>query len=491
MARKQVAIVTGGGRGIGRAIAEELHRQGWAVVVADSGISVDGSKDASSDSDLIPEKAGLLLRRCDVRDPAATKRVVDEALERFGGLDALVNVAGISRAARLAVATLEDMHAVLDVNVAGTCNMIAAALPALRRRGGAILITSSTAGFLGSRRQPQYSAAKEALIGITRMLAPRLASQGIRVNALFPTGASRMSAGKIAPEPAGIDKRLHESFYDHDPRHIGDLAALLCRPEYAQVTGRLLLVASGHVLEFDAMRRFKTLGALASLVKTGRFPDAMSWVLGNPNLDEITPMPSRDFTRRAPVKVWEGVAELKTPAPPGKPKKPVTSLEVKVTAPRSKREGEVRSELPRAAAAVGAAMDRVWAALQQFVKSLDGRSGQALLELPAAPPWDASVPLVEGAVVHAMVGLLRGLSADDGRDNLRFNALMRRDASPAVARAVREYLLGDSGVWINGHVFALEGDSLSLVGAERAKWQSFCDAREKAWEGLLAEHLSS
>jgi NAD(P)-dependent dehydrogenase (short-subunit alcohol dehydrogenase family) len=492
MSRKRVAIVTGGGRGIGRAIAEQLHREGFAVIAADSGIAVDGTGDASGDGDLLRERASeaLLVRTCDVRDPVAAKRVVDEAVERFGGLDALVNVAGISRPVRLLQATLEDMRAVLDVNVGGTCNMIAAALPALRKRGGGtILNTSSTAGLLGSRRQPAYAAAKEALVGLTRALGVRLAGDNIAVNALFPTGSSRMSKGKIQPEPAGIEQRLHASFYDHDPRHIGELAALLCREKFRTVSGRLFLVASGYVIEFDAIRRFKSLGAVSSLLESGRFADALSWVLGNPNLEEISPMPSREFIKRAPLKYWEGVDELKTPAPK-RAATPLRSVSLSLVAAKPAKEGDAALELPRAAQAVGTAMDKAWADLQKFVKSLEGAGGQVLIELPVAAPWDPHAPLVEGAVVHAIVGLLRGLSADDGRDNVRFNALMRSTAQPKVANAVNAYLLGEAASWVNGQVFVVEGDSVSVVGAERAKWQAFCDAREEGWEEYLAAHLA-
>jgi hypothetical protein len=151
-------------------------------------------------------------------------------------------------------------------------------------------------------------------------------------------------------------------------------------------------------------------------------------------------------------------------------------------------DGDVASQLRAASGATAEALDRTWTALQRFVRTLPEEGGQVLVELPS-PPFKRGASLVETCVSHAIVGLLRALSADDGRDNVRFNALVRADARPATLDAVREYLLDASAAWINGHVFVLEGDSVSVVAAESARWQAFCDAREAGWADFMKVHV--
>src|SRR3954449_11923040 len=168
-----VAAVTGGGAGIGFAVAEELTARG-AVVAA---LDVDPSG--------VP--ADVTGIRCDVTDRASVDAAVAEVVERFGGLDVLVNNAGIS-----AVGTVEDLgdddwHRVLDVNVVGVARVSAAALPHLRRSGHAAIVNMCSIGALnGLPQRVLYNASKGAVLALTYAMATDHVAEGVRVNCVSP-----------------------------------------------------------------------------------------------------------------------------------------------------------------------------------------------------------------------------------------------------------------------------------------------------------------
>lgn len=177
----RTALITGASRGIGRVTAMRLLLDGWKVAFTWS-----RSKDAAMAFEA--ESGGAAVAwHADVRDREANERVAKEVFERFGSIDALVNNAGIRRDALFANMTLEEWDDVLETNLRGAVTMTRAVLPLMlsQRRGGIVNI-ASLSGLHGVIGQTNYSAAKGALVAMTRSLARETARSGIRVNCVAP-----------------------------------------------------------------------------------------------------------------------------------------------------------------------------------------------------------------------------------------------------------------------------------------------------------------
>jgi 3-oxoacyl-[acyl-carrier protein] reductase len=194
----KVAIVTGGSRGIGRAIVEELGRAGAKVaVVATTQEGADGAAQAVLAAG--GEAAGF---PADVRDPARAAAVVEEVVRRWGRLDILVNNAGITRDNLLMRMSDEEIDAVIDVNLRAALYWCRAAVrPLSKVRGGCSIVNvSSIVGLTGNAGQVNYAAAKAGLFGLTRALAKELGSRGVRVNALAPGYIQTDMTAGLPPE---------------------------------------------------------------------------------------------------------------------------------------------------------------------------------------------------------------------------------------------------------------------------------------------------
>ncbi|HYI10104.1 MAG TPA: 3-oxoacyl-ACP reductase FabG [Thermoanaerobaculia bacterium] len=177
----KVALITGGSRGIGRVTAMRLLIDGWTVA-----FTYGKSKEAALAFET-ESKGEAIAFEADVRDAEANRRVAEQVLTRFGEIDALVNNAGIRRDALLYNMTAEQWNEVLDTNVTGAWSMTKAVLPAMmQQRRGAIVNVASLSGLHGVVGQTNYSAAKGALIAMTRSLSREVARSGIRVNCVAP-----------------------------------------------------------------------------------------------------------------------------------------------------------------------------------------------------------------------------------------------------------------------------------------------------------------
>ncbi len=192
---KKVALITGGSRGIGRVTAMRLLLDGWTVAFT-YGQSRDAALAFEEES-----KGAAAAFQADVRDADANKRVADEVLNRFGAIDALVNNAGVRRDALLYHMTPEQWGEVLDTNVTGAWSMTRAVLPAMMsQRRGAIVNVASLSGLHGVVGQTNYSAAKGALIAMTRSFSREVARSGIRVNCVAPGLVETDMIAELEPE---------------------------------------------------------------------------------------------------------------------------------------------------------------------------------------------------------------------------------------------------------------------------------------------------
>lgn len=310
MEERQVAVVTGGARGIGLAIATALAADGYHVVVLDNGVQLDGTgQDAGPANAAVAQisaRGGSAeAAACDVGDAVAVRAIVADVLARHGRIDVLANVAGILRPGPFLLDSADTWAAVLAAHLGGHLNAIEAVLPGmLARSQGRIINITSTAALLGSRRQPAYSAAKQAVVGLTRVLAPLLARSGVAMNAISPAAASRMSTGQSAAPDPGRDERSAE-LTDREPWHVGRFASWLARPGGAGVTGRIFLVSGGYVIEYEHLLPWKW-----SAIRAGATPDEVAervrWVLGRPHPTVIGPWPTRDFGLAEIDRQWEG-----------------------------------------------------------------------------------------------------------------------------------------------------------------------------------------
>lgn len=203
----KVAIVTGSGGGLGRCHALELAKRGAKVVVNDLGGGVDGSGGGSESAKAVVaeiEAAGgeAIANGANVAKFDEVEKMVQQAMEKWGRVDILVNNAGILRDKSFAKGTLEDYKLVLDVHLMGSVNCTKACWEVMREQAyGRIVVTTSSSGLYGNFGQANYGTAKMGVIGMMNTLAQEGAKYNIKINALAPTAATRMTEG-LLPEEA-------------------------------------------------------------------------------------------------------------------------------------------------------------------------------------------------------------------------------------------------------------------------------------------------
>jgi NAD(P)-dependent dehydrogenase (short-subunit alcohol dehydrogenase family) len=243
----KAALVTGAASGIGRATALRLSREGARVTCAD--VAADG---AGATADAIRAAGGEAAPiACDVASPAACAAAVAAALERFGALHVLANVAGILRADHSHELALEDWSRVLAVNLTGTFLMCQAALPHLLATRGAIVNTASTAALAGHPWMAAYSASKGGVLALTYALALEYGKQGLRVNAVCP-GGIETAMREAFRLPDGADPKLLRRIQPftgfRGPETVADTIAFLASDEAAHITGTALRVDGGMLM---------------------------------------------------------------------------------------------------------------------------------------------------------------------------------------------------------------------------------------------------
>jgi len=206
----KVAIVTGSGGGLGRCHAIELAKRGAKVVINDLGGGVDGSGGSSEAARAVVAEIEALggeaiANGANVAKYSEVEAMVKQAMDKWGRVDILVNNAGILRDKSFTKGSLEDFKLVLDVHLMGSVNCTKACWEIMREQAyGRIVVTTSSSGLYGNFGQANYGSAKMGVIGLMNTLAQEGAKYNIRINALAPTAATRMTEGLIPAEALAL-----------------------------------------------------------------------------------------------------------------------------------------------------------------------------------------------------------------------------------------------------------------------------------------------
>lgn len=245
----KVAIVTGSGRGIGRGVAHLLASEGAKIVVNDLGASLDGEgvdtgPAATVVNEIVAAGGEAIANTDSVTDFEAAEAMVKQAVDTWGKLDILVNVAGILRDRMIFNMSEEEWDAVIAVHLKGTFNMSrwAASHFRERREGGRIISMSSNSAF-GAPGQPNYAAAKAGIVGLTLTMAASLSRYGVTANAILPSGSTRM----IDSIPRAVEAVAHTGKLpselavgtDRDPDNVAPIVGFLASDAAAHVTGHI------------------------------------------------------------------------------------------------------------------------------------------------------------------------------------------------------------------------------------------------------------
>jgi len=244
----KVAVVTGAGSGIGRAVALGLAAAGASVVVTDYGVSVDGREPSSGPAEAVVKEIEARGGRAvpsaqSVATMAGGRAAIDAALKSFGDLHVLVCCAGILRERMIFNMSEEEWDAVIAVHLKGHFTVMQPATRHMReKRAGRIITFTSTAGLEGSPGQPNYSAAKEGIVGLTRSTALAMAKYGVTVNCISPTADTRMT--QRLP-----DERRGQAMAP--PEAIAPVVTFLASDRAAHVTGQVIGVRGNQVTLFS------------------------------------------------------------------------------------------------------------------------------------------------------------------------------------------------------------------------------------------------
>ncbi|MEV0248193.1 SDR family NAD(P)-dependent oxidoreductase [Nocardia sp. NPDC050712] len=237
----RVAVITGAGRGLGRAYAELLAARGARVVVNDPGGTLRGDEHgedvAAEVVRAIREFGGAAVASTDsVATPAGGQAIIDTALNTFGRLDILIHNAGTVRPGSLSELSFEDFEAVLDVHLRGAFHVVRAAFPQMSAAGyGRVVLTSSIGGLYGNQRVANYAVAKSAMIGLSNVVALEGAAVGVRSNVIVPAALTRMAEG--------IDTSAYPPM---QPELVAPAVGWLAH-ESCSISGEMLVAIAGRV----------------------------------------------------------------------------------------------------------------------------------------------------------------------------------------------------------------------------------------------------
>ena len=246
MLKGKTAIITGSGRGIGRAIALKLASLGANIVIND----IPSSQDADATSEEI-KNMGVesIVVKGDVRNIDDVNELIKATMDKFGKIDIFVNNAGITRDGLMLRMSEEDWDMVMDINLKGAFNCIkTVARPMMKQRSGSIINITSIVGVMGNAGQANYVASKAGLIGLTKTTAKEFASRGIRCNAVAP-GFIQSAMTDVLPDD------VKQKYFDSIPlgkfgqtEDIANVVAFLASDMSAYVTGQTINVDGGLIM---------------------------------------------------------------------------------------------------------------------------------------------------------------------------------------------------------------------------------------------------
>lgn len=253
----RVAIVTGAGRGIGRAIAGEFARQGASLVIADSGVSIAGTDPDPGLARSVAQQLGAEAFAEDIAATGAAERLVALARQRFGAVDIVVNNAAILRDAFIFKSSREDFERVIATNLVAPYAIAAAATPLMReqarsgRAPGRLVNIVSSAGLVGNFGQSAYAAAKAGLVGLTRVVAMDMARSGVACNAVAPFAATRVTE---SIQPANEGQTAYKAQALKVPAHyVARLVSYLASNVHS-ISGQLFGVRGRELFLFSQAR---------------------------------------------------------------------------------------------------------------------------------------------------------------------------------------------------------------------------------------------
>ena len=246
METKKTAVVTGASRGIGKAIALRLAKDGYQVV-----INYNASGEAAEEvaREIIQAGGAALTVQADVGNFQEAKKLMDAAMEAYGRIDVLVNNAGITKDNIMARMKEEEFDQVLQTNLKSAFNCARHATPVMmKQRSGCIINISSVSGLMGNAGQANYSASKAGMIGLTKALARELAGRNIRANAVAP-GVIETSMTQKLPEE--VKEKLSAQIPQKrlgQPEDVANAVAFLASAQAAYITGQVIAVDGGMTI---------------------------------------------------------------------------------------------------------------------------------------------------------------------------------------------------------------------------------------------------
>ena len=288
MLEGKVVAVTGGGRGVGREIALLAAQHGAAVVVNDPGVGGGGEGGDSGPAqqtvdDIVAAGGKAWANLASVTDPVGAASIIEDAVKRFGRIDAVVNNAGILRDAIWHKLSAEDWAAVIDVHLNGCFNVSKAATPYFReQQSGSFIHFTSTSGLIGNIGQANYSAAKLGIVGLSQSIALDMARAGVRSNCIAPFAWSRMTAS-IPITGEGAEERV-KRLQSMSAEKIAPLVVYLASDAAKDVTNQIFAVRKNEIVLFSKPRPVRSMSRAE-----GWTPETIS--------DELIPAFRADFAR--------------------------------------------------------------------------------------------------------------------------------------------------------------------------------------------------
>jgi len=243
--KDRVALVTGGARGIGQAIAMTFAREGADIVVAD--VNLEIAQKTALEIEALGRKA--LALEMDVTNYEKVEEGINKILDKMGKVDILVNNAGITKDNLLLRMSQADWDAVINVNLKGTFNCIKAVTrPMIKQRSGRIISIASIIGLMGNPGQANYAASKAGIIALTKTVAKELASRNINANAVAPGFIQTEMTAKL---PEDIKKKMLEAIplaKLGTPQDVANTCLFLASDESSYITGQVITIDGGMVM---------------------------------------------------------------------------------------------------------------------------------------------------------------------------------------------------------------------------------------------------